>query len=347
VGNPKQALASLFRIYAFHVGRSDMRRAAELVVELLPLSEQAGSPGFVLWAYANRSLVAFHMGDFEAGLAWSDRAGAYAEAIGYVRRRDHFHQDPVTMRMMHQGFAQLILGYPEQGLATHAEAARHARMLSGAFNVGFALSTCGAFAFARDTDEAASRSEEAVEIGRAHGYNYIEAFGLGYKGIACAQREHFDDAVRFINEGLEILAESATSIGNSLFRPVLAYSLGRLDKAEHGLREIDDLLSWFDISEERWQEAEAHRVKGELLFMQDASDTAGAEASFRTAIDTARRQRAKWWELRAVTGLARLWQRDGKSDEAHDLLAPVYAWFTEGFDTPDLKDAKALLDELR
>jgi predicted ATPase len=126
----------------------------------------------------------------------------------------------------------------------------------------------------------------------------------------------------------------------------LAEAHGKAGQAEEGLALLDEAQGLVAKTGERTAEAEVHRVKGELLLARSPSDPTQAEVSFREALEVARRQSAKSFELRAATSLARLWQRQGKRDEARDLLAPVYAWFTEGFDTKDLRDAKALLEEL-
>ncbi len=116
--------------------------------------------------------------------------------------------------------------------------------------------------------------------------------------------------------------------------------------SEEGLAAVGEALEHIEKSDERFFEAEVNRVKAELLLIQVPPDAAEAEASLHKALEVARSQSAKSWELRAATSLARLWQRQGKRDEARELLQPVYDWFTEGFGTPDLQDAKALLDEL-
>ncbi len=121
---------------------------------------------------------------------------------------------------------------------------------------------------------------------------------------------------------------------------------GKVGQAEEGLRVLTEALDLVDKTSERWWEAELYRLKGELLLQQSQTQHGEAEDCFQQAITIAQRQAAKSWELRAATSLARLWQGQGKTKEAHDLLAPVYNWFTEGFDTADLKDAKALLEEL-
>ena len=119
-----------------------------------------------------------------------------------------------------------------------------------------------------------------------------------------------------------------------------------MGQPEAGLTVLTEALTLVDTTGERWYEPELYRLKGALLLQQSSDNHTEAETCFHHAIAIAQNQQAKSWELRAATSLARLWQQQGKRQEAHDLLAPVYNWFTEGFDTADLKDAKALLDEL-
>jgi predicted ATPase len=126
----------------------------------------------------------------------------------------------------------------------------------------------------------------------------------------------------------------------------LAEVYGKVRQVEEGLAVLTEALALVHSTQERWWEAELHRLKGELLLQQFPDNAAEAESYFHQAISIAQNQSAKSWELRAATSLAKLWQRQGKRQEAYDLLAPVYSWFTEGFDTADLIDAKALLDEL-
>jgi predicted ATPase len=146
------------------------------------------------------------------------------------------------------------------------------------------------------------------------------------------------------------LAEAQRAMGPTTGWPWLitrlAKAYGRAGQAEEGLTLIGEALEFVRKTGERQVEPESHRMKGELLLARSPSDQAGAEACFREAIDVAHRQNAKSFELQGATSLARLWQQQGRKDEARELLAPVYEWFTEGFDTRDLKEAKALLAEL-
>jgi predicted ATPase len=140
------------------------------------------------------------------------------------------------------------------------------------------------------------------------------------------------------------------STGTKLFLPVwlshFARACGELGEFDEAWSYIDEALTAIETTKERWYEADVHRIAGEIALMSPERDTARAEVYFERALEVARAQQAKSWELRATTSMARLWCEQGKRDEARELLAPVYGWFTEGFDTLDLKQAKALLDEL-
>src|SRR5262249_44058447 len=125
-----------------------------------------------------------------------------------------------------------------------------------------------------------------------------------------------------------------------------AEAYGQAGQSREGLQVLAEALTLIENNGDCWYEAEIHRLKGALLLQQHSDNQAEAETCFQQAITVAQNQQAKSWELRAATSLARLWQQQGKRQEAHDLLAPVYHWFTEGFDTADLQEAKALLDEL-
>jgi predicted ATPase len=130
------------------------------------------------------------------------------------------------------------------------------------------------------------------------------------------------------------------------FLVLLAEAYGKVGRLGEGLDALDEALEWVHRNDERLYEAEAYRIRGELLLRDDVPDTAGAEQCFQRALQVARDQQAKSWELRAATSLSRLWEQEGKRDDAREVLMPVYGWFTEGFDTADLRDARVLADRL-
>jgi predicted ATPase len=131
-----------------------------------------------------------------------------------------------------------------------------------------------------------------------------------------------------------------------LYLPYLARAYAHIGQFDHAWRCIREALTAVETTKERWSEAEVHRIAGEITLLAPVPDAVKAEAYFERALAIARQQQAKSWELRAAMSLARLWRDQGKAQQARELLAPVYGWFTEGFDTRDLRDAKGLLEEL-
>ena len=155
-----------------------------------------------------------------------------------------------------------------------------------------------------------------------------------------------EEGIAQLQQGLAAWRAIGTKLGLPAILLLLAEAYGKAGQVEVGLQTLAEALALVDQTQERVYEAELYRLQGELLLARSAEHYAEAETCFRQALDVARHQQAKSWELRAATSLSRLWQQQGKRVEARELLAPLYGWFTEGFDTADLKDAKALLHEL-
>jgi predicted ATPase len=149
-----------------------------------------------------------------------------------------------------------------------------------------------------------------------------------------------------MHEGMAIYRATDAALWLPYFLTLLAETSGEAGQPDAGLRLLDEAHAIMDSTQERFYEAEVHRVQGALVLAQAADQRALAETCFQHALDVARRQQARSWELRAAMSLGRLWQQQGKQAEARELLAPIYGWFTEGFDTADLQEAKTLLEEL-
>jgi predicted ATPase len=167
------------------------------------------------------------------------------------------------------------------------------------------------------------------------------------QGSVLALASKASDAIEmFIISGISVYRPTRTTCWLPLFLPRLARVHAELGQFKEAWRGIGQATNLAETTKEIWCEAEIHRTAGEIALMSPEPDVAKAQDYFERALEVARAQQAKSWELRAATSMARLWREQGKRDEARELLAPVYGWFTEGFDTPDLKQAKALLDEL-
>jgi predicted ATPase len=202
------------------------------------------------------------------------------------------------------------------------------------------------FELRREFEQMRERAEATLVLSTESGNVSRRAISGIFLGWMQAIAGDLDDGIaRMRHHRLELKA-SGSELYDDYHLALIATALGRLRRFDEGLRTIDESFPIIERSGQQLYEAEVHRLRGELLLAQDLSSAAQAEESFRTAIETARKQHAKSWELRATTSLARLLAKRGNHDEALAMLNEIYNWFTEGFDTADLKGAKALLDEL-
>jgi len=173
-----------------------------------------------------------------------------------------------------------------------------------------------------------------------------KAIGMAQRGCVMALTGKASDAVHVLTSGITASRSTGATLWMPLYLSCLARAHVDLGKFDDAWRCIGEAMTAVETTKERWYEAELNRLAGEIALQSPKPDTIKAEDHFERALSVARRQQAKSWELRAATSMARLWRDQGKPQQARELLAPVYNWFTEGFDTPDLKEAKALLDEL-
>jgi predicted ATPase len=238
-------------------------------------------------------------------------------------------------------------GYPEQASNAAREALRHARQSAHVHTLAYALVVVGVTAisgqWAAEVEELAN---EVVALANERGFAFFLGWGLVLQGWVMAQRGHRTPAVERVREGLK--ATEATGAQN--YRPILlgllAEALAVAGEIGEGLAVLAEALAMAETSGQKGTDAELHRLRGGLLRRSPNSDLTECEACFRTALAVARQQGTRGFELRAAVSLARLLSDHERRSEARHLLAPLFAWFTEGFDTPDLKEAKALLDEL-
>jgi predicted ATPase len=189
-------------------------------------------------------------------------------------------------------------------------------------------------------------AEATIVLATEQGFPHWMALGSILRSWALAQQGQVRDGIAQINQGLITYRATGAEIERPYALGLLADVHGTMGQPEAGLTVLTEALSLADTTGARWYESELYRLKGELLLQQSLDNHTEADTCFQHAIRIAQSQQAKSWELRATTSLARLWQSQGKRAAAHALLAPVYGWFTEGFDTADLQEAKALLDAL-
>jgi predicted ATPase len=193
---------------------------------------------------------------------------------------------------------------------------------------------------------AVERAETARGLANEHGFVQQMANETYRQGLLLAQQGQLQAGIAHMRQGWAAYRATGANMRQPMYLAPLAEAYGQAGQADEGLQVLVEALAYIEQSGERWWEAELHRLKGELLLLQSSDNHAAAASCFQQALAIARRQQAKSWELRAATSLERLWQRQGKRTEAYELLAPIYDWFTEGFDTADLQEAKTLLEEL-
>ena len=189
--------------------------------------------------------------------------------------------------------------------------------------------------------------DELVALADEKGALFWKAIGMMDQGCVLALTGKASDAVHMITSAITAWRSTgATTVDARVRYQIWRRAYAELGQFDDAWRCIGEAMTAVETTKERWFEADVNRMAGEIALKSPQPDAAKAEAYFERALAVARKQQAKSWELRAATSMARLWRDQGKRDEARDLLAPVYGWFTEGFDTLDLKEAKALLDEL-
>jgi predicted ATPase len=237
------------------------------------------------------------------------------------------------------------LGFPDQALARSSAAISEARKLAHPPSLTLSLSL-GTLPLSFSGDKAALEelAEQLVALATEHGFPVFGAMGTVHRGWVMIENGDLTQGISLLRSGYAAFRATGTAMWTPHNASLLAkaYEIG--GQVEEALTLLDDTLQIVERTKLRWFAAELNRHKGQLL--QRQGHTAAAEELYRQALSIAEEQEAKLWELRATASLARLYRDQGRRTEARDLLAPVYGWFTEGFNTPDLKVAKALLDEL-
>jgi predicted ATPase len=327
--------------------RADYQRARRLAEEALSLAQQTEDPLLVLLGHWYLGFILFSLGEYTTAL------GHLEQVMAFYRPEQHHHglvilrgSDPGPSALGYAACCLWCLGYPEQALKRSQEALALARALDHAFSLADALCYAGCLfdGMRRDAPALKDHAEEFLRLSNESGLTGWLTDAIPFWGKALVK-------VGQVQEGMVQLREGVAAKRSTGSRCHLSGALGALSEAqakagqpEEALATLDEALAQVEATEERYWEAELYRQQAELLRMK--GEDAEAEASLLHAIEIARRQSAKSWELRATVSLARLWQQHGRRDEARQALAEIYGWFSEGFDTPDLQEAQALLEEL-
>jgi TOMM system kinase/cyclase fusion protein len=344
---PQQLFPVLRGLWSYYYVRVELQTAHMLGEQLLALAQRVQDPGMLLAAHRALGTMFYFVGapasahtHFTQGITLYDPQQHRASGLLYG-------EDAGVVCRCLGAWALWYLGYPEQALARNDEAVTLAQQIAHPYSLGFALSRAAIFQqFRREVRAAQECAETAISLATEQGFAHFIAYSSLLRGWALAQQGRAKEGIEQITQGLTTHRATGAAGIRTYFLALLTEAHGILGEPEAGLTVLMEALTLVDTTGGRFYESELYRLKGELLLQQSSDNQADAESCYHHALDIARNQQAKSFELRSATSLARLWQQHGKRQEAHDLLAPIYHWFTEGFDTADLQEAKALLDAL-
>jgi predicted ATPase len=347
VGESPQLLVVLFGLGTFYNNRGQYQEAQELGEQALRLAQRVQDPAGLAYAHCLLGNTSWFHGELEAARTHMEQGISF-----YNPQQDHTHgllfSETDAGVFCRCRLAQILwfLGYPAQALQRSQEALTLARELSRPLTLVVARVFAGILhQYRREGPLVLEQAEAAVVLTREQEFAFRLAEATVLRGWALVEQGQGEAGIAQIRQGLAALRATGSEVTRS-WLSLLAEAYGKVGQPEAGLRVVAEVLARSDRPAQGTGGTELYRHQGELLLRQAIPDAPQAEACFQQALAVARHQQAKSLELRVATSLSRLWQRQGKRDEAHALLAPIYGWFTEGFDTADLQEAKALLDAL-
>ena len=347
VGETPELFPILFGLFRYYVAQPQLHTARELGEILLRLAQRADDPALAVIAHHALGATWCYLGVLP--VARQHLEEAIARYTPDQRRVPMFRmgQDPGVACRINGARTLWLLGYPAQAVVRLHDALALAHELSHPYSLASAQQGAALISqLRRDVPTVHEHAEAAVALATEQGFPLWTATGTSLRGWALAMQGQGEEGLTQIRQG--IAAWRATGAAGTVpyLCTLLAEVSAHLGRPEDGLQALAEAHAMVEQHEERWWEAEICRLRGVLLLRQPGTPQAEAETWLQRALDVARRQEAKSLELRAAMSLARLWQQQGKRAEARTLLTPIYAWFTEGFDTADLQEAKTLLEEL-
>ena len=347
VGDTPQLFPTLQGLCQCYYGRGALPTARELGEQLLGLAQREAAPTHLLEAHDALGSTLFYLGEYaaawrhlEQGIARTDPTAEWALALRHGVA-------PGVRCLAIAANVLWCLGYPAQAMRRSQEALALAQALAHPYSLALAqFWVVYLHCRRREAPTVQAQADALLTVATTQGLPLWVAVGICWRGWALAMQGQNAVGLAQLHQGLAAVLATGWTLGQSSCLVLLAEAAGHAGQVTEGLRLLAEARTAFEASGRGDGLVEAYRLQGELQQQGTRHKWAEAEACFQHALAHARQQQAKSWELRAATSLSRLWQQQGKRDEAHDLLAPIYGWFTEGFDTADLQEAKALLEEL-
>ena len=345
--DPLLLFSVLYGVWVANFVAFDGDKARELAAQFLALAEKQGATIPLMIGHRIMAFSLLWTGDMAESRTHLDRAAALYDPAEHRRLATRFGGDSRVAVLSFRALASWVLGYPQAAVADADDALKHAREIGQAATVILALAFGGLTNIqCRDYATATVRLDELVALANEKGALFWKAAGMMEQGCVLALTGKASDAVRVITSGTTAFRSTGATLWMPFWLSNLARAHAELGQFDDAWRCIGEAVTVVETTKETLFEADIHRTAGEIELLSPQQDVAKAQAYFERALEIARAQQARSFELRAATNLARLWRDQGRRARAHDLLAPIYGWFTEGFNTLDLKEVKALLDVL-
>jgi predicted ATPase len=347
LGDSADVFPVLFGLWRFYVAQPDLPLTQELGEELLTLAQRTGEMPLNVVAHCALGFTSLCLGELIPARHHLETGAAHYDHLQQQTSMFRAGQDPGVGCLGYAASTLWLLGYPDQA-RTHAQNAMAlATALNHPFSEAYALNFAAVmWQFRRDAQNAYEYAETAITLSTEQGFALWLALGTLLRGWALTAQGQLQEGVRQMHQGLTDWRASGANTLVPYFLAVLAEGYATINQIDTSLALLDEASNLIEKTQERWWEAEMMRLQGVLCLMQSIHNATEAEVWFRQALEIAQRQQAKSLELRAAMSLGRLGWEQGKPEEGRALLAGLYNWFVEGFDTADLKDAKALLETL-
>jgi predicted ATPase/DNA-binding winged helix-turn-helix (wHTH) protein len=346
IGDSPQLFSALIGLHRFYQDHGDLEMAYKLGEQLLTLALRLQDTSFLLQAHHALGKTSFHLGELSSALVHLEQGIALSDCQKHCSHAVRYGLDPDVACLSYAALALWFLGYPDKAARRIREALALAQQLSHAYTLSQALHIATLIhRWRREVQFVNELTDAVISLSSEQGFARGLGGGMINRGWALAAQGAAEEGIAQLRQGLAMWRTMEIEQGLPHYLALLAEVHGKIGQVEEGLTVLAEALAGMHKTGERYYEAELYRLKGKLLL--SLKNQAEAEACFRRAIDIARHQHAKSLELRATMSLSRLWQEQGKRAEARQILARIYDWFTEGFDIPDLQEAKALLEALQ
>ncbi|WP_089935493.1 AAA family ATPase [Candidatus Entotheonella palauensis] len=347
VGQTSELFPVLWGLLRCYRVRGELHSARQLGDDLLRLAQSDNNAILLLASHAALGSILYFLGEFAAARTYLEQGLTHQDA-----QRDRSYnvlhgEDPGVQCLHFLSWTLWYLGYPDQALQRNHEALTLAQTLAHpASQVATLYGADRLRRLRRELRETYKLAEATIAFSTEQGIAYQLALGTFMRGWVLVHQGQKEEGLAQMSESLAAIRQTGGEVSRPSHLALLAQAYGKAEQAEKGLALITEAQALMDKNGQRFYDAEVYVLWGDLLLHQAVPDVSGAETCFKQALAVACQQQAKSWALRAAMRLARLWQQRDKCQEARDLLAPIYGWFTEGFETADLQDIKTLLDEL-